>query len=213
MGAELKNVNILLCLETFGEYKNIEKHLNTKFPLIAQNSEMKNHLIFFRGYMNYKFFLTFWLEKLHITSPFQNEVFEKRKMNYDFKSNQIYHNELDLLIRTDSLKYFSNNIFKNRQYKSKVYPKKLYKLQQNIFRKIAAILERNNSNVKVIISPLYNFDKINPQDLKFLSKVFGSNVYDFSGLNFLSRPISNWYETFHYRPSVGKQILKKIYNE
>lgn len=66
---------------------------------------------------------------------------------------------------------------------------------------------------KVVINPLYDQNKINSRDLATLKDIFGSdNVYDFSGVNWITSDYHNYYEESHYRPHVAKWILGKIYN-
>jgi hypothetical protein len=52
----------------------------------------------------------------------------------------------------------------------------------------------------------------NPKDLNFLKNLFGSNLYDYSGINEFTNNKLNYYESSHFRPVVGDKILNSIYN-
>ena len=77
---------------------------------------------------------------------------------------------------------------------------------------ISNILKRNNTNFQLVISPLYHQEKLNPVDFSILQHTFGTaHVHDFSGLNEFTIPVGNYYEENHYRPIVGRKILRVIY--
>ncbi len=76
------------------------------------------------------------------------------------------------------------------------------------------ILVKHHTNYKIIISPLYDQKKLNPQDLAYLKEVFGkNNVFDFSGVNEYTSDYHNYYENSHYLPSVARDIMSKVYNQ
>ena len=81
-------------------------------------------------------------------------------------------------------------------------------------REMAGIFKHNNTNYKLVISPLYNTPKFNNTDFETLVRIFGSeNVFDFSGENSITSNYRNYYERSHYRPEVGRQILEIIYSD
>ncbi|MCX6296671.1 MAG: hypothetical protein NTX97_11510, partial [Bacteroidetes bacterium] len=77
-----------------------------------------------------------------------------------------------------------------------------------------SILKSHNTQYKIVISPLYNQEKLDPGDLNYLVNLFGGeNVFDFSGINFITNDFHNYYETSHYRPFVCDYILNIIYSK
>lgn len=82
-----------------------------------------------------------------------------------------------------------------------------------ILDRIKNELQSCGTEYKIVIGPLYNQIKLNPNDLLILKEYFGyGNVFDFSGVNEFTDDISNYYENSHYRPNVGKKIMEYIYN-
>ena len=80
--------------------------------------------------------------------------------------------------------------------------------------KIKSLIDESKTNCKIIISPLYNQIKFNPEDLIILQNIFGTNnVYDFSGINEYTNNTLNYYENSHYRPILCDQILSIIYKD
>ena len=80
-----------------------------------------------------------------------------------------------------------------------------------MFKEIKNILERNKTNYKIVLSPVYDQIKFSRQDKKILKTIFGAHLYDFTGANFITNDIINWYETSHYRPNIADTILNIIY--
>ena len=80
-----------------------------------------------------------------------------------------------------------------------------------MLKEIKRLLLKNKTKFKVVLSPLYEQTKFNPHDLQILKYVFGKNLYDFTGKNRFTDKITNYYESSHFRPSVGDSIMKIIY--
>ena len=70
----------------------------------------------------------------------------------------------------------------------------------------------NSFLIRVLISPDYDQKELHPYDRKILQSIFGKeNVYDFSGINEFTKDYHNYYESGHYRPSLGNKLLERIY--
>jgi hypothetical protein len=105
-------------------------------------------------------------------------------------------------------------IFYHRDETAKSYqPAVIKDVQLTYLKEIRRILAANGTNYKIIISPLYDQKYISPDDLVRLKEVFGpDNVYDYSGINDITRDIHNYYETSHFRPHVARRIMAEIYS-
>jgi len=84
--------------------------------------------------------------------------------------------------------------------------------QKHVLIDLRDLLLSHKTDYRIVISPLYDQIKLNPDDLQFLNETFGEEkVYDFSGVNEYTNNVSNYYEYSHYRPQLCRQILKIIY--
>ena len=84
---------------------------------------------------------------------------------------------------------------------------------QRLLREIAALLRRQRSELRVVVTP--NFDQVPlaGEDLIALQTIFGADrVWDFSGVNKFTSDIHNYYEERHFIPSVANEILATIYD-
>ena len=80
------------------------------------------------------------------------------------------------------------------------------------FKDVKDIFDRHKTSYKIVISPLYDQIKLNPQTYKILCSIFGKeNIYDFSGPNKWNKDYHNYYESSHYRPIVSAEIMDIIY--
>jgi hypothetical protein len=72
-------------------------------------------------------------------------------------------------------------------------------------------LKTENVNYKIILSPLFEQLKWHPNDFNLLKNLFGSNLVDYSGINYFTNNKLNYYESSHFRPIVGNEILQQMY--
>lgn len=123
---------------------------------------------------------------------------------------------IELEIKEDSVGYYNKmkklNVFsESRKRKQKVDT--LSDLTFEILKEISKIFEENKTDFNIIISPLYNQVPFKKEYLKKMEQIFKkSNVYDFSGVNYITSSFGNYYEQSHYRPHVARLILKELNN-
>ena len=81
------------------------------------------------------------------------------------------------------------------------------------FEKMADILKRHHTDYKIIIGPMWDQKRLNPNDYDTLCRIFGkNNVYDLSGVNKWTVDFHNYYEYSHYTPKASAEILDSIYS-
>ena len=83
-------------------------------------------------------------------------------------------------------------------------------------RHIKSILDRNNTDYYVILSPAYCYSNpaVNLVDLKKLKTIFGEDrVCDFTGKNSMTDDYNNFTDPNHFGQRVGWMILEEIYKK
>ena len=74
------------------------------------------------------------------------------------------------------------------------------------------LFDINQTEYKVVVSPLFDQVKLNPVDKHILDSIFGGeNVFDYSGINAYTKDTLNYYESSHYRPQLAKQVMREVY--
>lgn len=217
-GNSLDNILLILDYSTIIQDKPKEGHLFIISPPLVNNSNLFDfHKTFFSAFLNPKFLFTY----LDFTltgkvKPYmkKSNLLDDRPRNYDINSNEIRYDYFEDLIQKN--KYYTPerlSVFYERDTITQIYsPQCIFESQKGIFNDIKAIINKHNSQVKIIISPLYNQMKLNDQDIVYLKDIFGANnVFDFSGINKYTNDYKNYYENSHYRPHVARELLKFAY--
>jgi len=215
-GVALRNCLLILDDITIAKCDNHEGHLFIKHPEVSQESATAFQMEFFRVFMKPRFLIGYLDYKIHNRiRPAFNDLFMPSEVRYDPITNDIFIVSQEEEIQRAGSKYYEKkrNIFFIRDQKGKNYTTQCIKdVQKKYFEEIKMIFEKNKTNYLIIISPVYDQKYLNMTDLHYLENLFGKkNVLDFSGVNEYTNSIYNYYETIHYRPVVGRQILKNYY--
>lgn len=211
LNVEMRNVLLLVDYETLMETNNSKGHLFIKHPLISGESYYSFQKEFFSA-----FFDIYYLKSLVLSTFLSQKQVDNDNSDYNIKYNEIKYSKYERMIEKNPDDYYipKTNIFYKRDSLQSYYPQIIGKKQKDILSNIASILNQKKTYYKIIINPLYDQKKIDTLDLKELKNIFGkSNVFDFSGINFITEDVHNYYETSHYRPHVSRMILNEVYKD
>ena len=214
---EIKNVLLILDFETLIQEKSKSGHLTIISPQLVNYSNIINfHFTFFKTFLNPNFFYAFIDFKISgKVKPYMKNEFllDDRPLNYNYRTNEMRFDYFEELISQN--KYFSSNrlaVFYERKNIQIYSPISIRENQIDILNDIHVIFKKHNTNCKIVISPLYNQKKLHIEDLGFLKNLFGANnVFNYSGINIITKDYRNYYENSHYRPHVASDIMKEIY--
>lgn len=211
----IKNALILLCRDyLFYDAEHKEGYLFIKNPALNGSNKPAYQFQFFKAFLN-PTFMSSYIPYL-VTGqykPYMHGYIENRTVLIDSMTNEILFKEVEQELKENPEKYYAErkDLFYKRKGETTDTVSYIDANNEATLLKIKAILEKNKTNYKVIISPLYEEIKFSTRDEQMLERIFGSHLYDFSGKNNLSESRFNFYESSHYRPNVGDSILKKIY--
>jgi hypothetical protein len=217
-GTNIENMLLVLDYSTLIQDKPKSGHLGIISPALVDNSNIIGfHKTFFLAFLSPKFFYAFMDYKLsNQFKPYMKRGFllDDRKRNYDNVTNELRFDYLENMIHEN--KYYTPerlSIFYDRDTTIQRFSQVcILKNQMSILSNILTITKKNNTEIKIIINPLYDQLKLNKKDLEYLKTLFGyENVYDFSGINKFTNDYRNYYETSHYRPHVTSEILSIVY--
>lgn len=174
----------------------------------------KYHTIFVNTYFSKGFFVAFY-DNL-ITGNFRNymrQFLEFRKINYTPIVNDFIFTSYIEQIKKDSVGYYNRpDLFYKRNIQKNLQPPAIKAYQLKYLAMIKGSLKKNNTKYKIVLGPTYDQHYFNQQDLGILIKYFGKeNIHDFSGINEYTENVANYYEIYHYKPSVANDIMNKIY--
>lgn len=174
----------------------------------------KYHTIFINTYFSKGFFVAFYDNLL--TGNFKNymrQFLEFRKINYTPVVNDFIFTSYIEQIKKDSVGYYNQpDFFYKRSKERNLQPPAIKAYQLKYLTTIKESLKKNNTKFKIVLGPTYDQHYFNQQDLDTLIKYFGKeNIYDFSGINEYTENVANYYEIYHYKPSIANDIMQKIY--
>lgn len=174
----------------------------------------KYQMVFINTYFSKGFFLAFY-DNL-ITGNYKDymkQFLEFRKINYTPVVNDFIFTSYIEQIKKDSVAYYNQpNFFYQRSSEKNLPPPAIKKYQLKFLDMIRKSLLKNHTKFKIILGPTYDQAYFNNEDLAILQQYFGNeNIYDFSGINEYTNNVANYYEIYHYKPSVANEIMRRIY--
>ena len=131
-------------------------------------------------------------------------------------TNDYYYQKYDSMLRSDSVGFYvyKEKVFYNRPPDQNPSDPVLKEKHIEMLKDIKRIFDKNGTRFKILISPLYDQIRINGADVKTLKSIFGPNVvYDYSGVNDITRTRANYYEWSHYKPYIANKIMTEIYSQ
>ena len=216
--APVKNALFVIDAGALNKADNSAGHIFVKDPRISGESAIAFQVDFLKDFFDFDFLhalIDFKMTgkiKEYMTKDF---LLDDRPFFYDTVTNEVKLSSYDSLIQNDTAAYYKprRQLFYQRDTTTqKVSPAVIKKEQLKLLKEIRDALLDAKTNYKIVISPLYDQKKLNPADLHVLQDLFGNkNVFDFSGINAVTRNPYNYYETSHYRPPLADSLLKVVY--
>lgn len=218
LGDTIKNALIIIDRSTLTKINQSDNHLLISMPCISKSTHIEYYWCFISASLNPKF-LTAYIDYSIFNKyrPYMEALIKKSKYDHtvDITNCDIWYG-WDREIESDSTEYYNKLINKGLFYKR---PKKdiiecpVSLKEETQLRNIKTILTKHNTRYKIVISPLYDQIPMEKAQINLLERIFGKeHIYNFSGVNQLTEPIYNFYETSHYRPHIANEILSIIYN-
>ncbi|RPI17784.1 MAG: hypothetical protein EHM58_07995 [Ignavibacteriae bacterium] len=217
---KIKNCIIVVDSGLIAKTNNSDEYIYMKDPETSGESRIKFQFEFMKKFLNNKFFPQYFAYKAGKKLPEFLEYFPiVRRWSFNFNNitNDVIYSEQEKIIQENKELYYkkSNNTFYKRDFLNEImYPGIIKQEQLKMLYEIKDIFNKFGTSFKIIVYPDYNLVKFNNEDLHYLENIFGSeNVYDYSGINEITRNEENYVDFHHARSLVGDKILKEIYTE
>ncbi len=204
------------------EHKFLEDFVNDipifmKHYKIYPSSRLYFHYELFLNYLDLRFLKTYVPLKIrNLTYATTGKILDKKVSYFDTLTNEFYYEGLTDELRRDSMQYYIERSDKfplrtgnYAESKSLINQEKIQMLND-----IKGVFMENNTDYRIIISPIYDQIAFNRKDLEIIKNIFGKeNVFDFSGINEFTNKKSNFYDDLHFKPYVGKKMLDIVYSK
>ncbi len=185
--------------------------------LVGHSNLLPFHASFFFSYLDPRFLLAYF--DFMIFGRFReymrdHNVLNAEPMTYDAAANEIRYPQFEKAIAEGS--YYSGHrkeVFSRREKNPRPYSPCLGREHVRLLKEMRHIFSTHGTDVRIVISPLYNQRPLARRDLETLRSIFGPDrIYDYSGMNDITADYRNYYELSHYRPFVAARILREIYS-
>lgn len=193
-------------------------HLVATSPrLMSWGNVLTFHGAFLLAYLDPRFLLAYYDFMLFGTFRDymrDHNVLNAEPMTYDPVTNEISYPQFERAIADGS--YYTGKrlaVFRKRAKNPAPYSPTLGREHIRLLKEMQRIFAHSRTDLRIIISPLYNQRPLSPRDLAILRDIFGdTHLFDFSGRNPITTDHRNYYELSHYRPTVAARILDQVYN-
>lgn len=213
-GVKIKNLLMVIDESVLKNKPSENFYFTIKHPAISEKSYWAFQWHFLKTYLD-RNMLENYLGYLFTHNPKFTSLFLNIDLKYDPRHNEIKYAQFEQEIQTNPDSFYAarKHIFYDRDTTVQRYSKaRIGAEQRKLLQNIKTILDKHNTDVRIVISPLYNQEKLAKSDLAELVSIFGDGVvFDFSGINKFTQSKYNYYENSHYRSTVAKAIMDSIY--
>lgn len=214
-GVEIKNALISLETITFTNFVN-NIAIYMKHYEVFPSSKLNFQYLSFLNFCDLRFLVA--LIHYKITGEFHSYmdqflVFEKYE--YNSITNEFCNSGIIEELKKDSIHYYEKrlNRFPQQSGYSVEETEKITSDHIEMLNEINNIFTRHKTNLRVIICPTFNQRKFNQNDLNVLKSIFGEqHVFDFTGINRFTNNKSMYYDEFHFKKYLGKELLDSVYS-
>lgn len=214
-GADIKNLLLILDYSVFNQTVHRYNVVHILPPDISGDSDFDFQACFIKTFLTPKFFISYLDYNLfHKYRRYMHGVINPYKSTLN-GINCDFYNPLELEIEKKKEQYWIDHLnnFKTKKALGIELSQIISITAKGTLEDIAAICNRHNTNIKVIITPNFYRQKLNKEDVNILESIFGAeHVWDFSKDDAYSEKVY-FYEKTHFRPLLGEVLMKKIYCE
>ena len=220
-GDSIKNALLILDSDILQKNRDNSGHLFVSVPEVVGSSSFSFYFTYIKSSLNLRFLLAYLDYSLFKTYRASYMGFLIREAKYPHiannKNGDIWYG-YDTHIAKDSVGYYNERIASGTFYKrqeniSQDTKSTVTDKEKELLQAIKDIFDKHNTDYKIVIAPLYDQIPLEKAQLEILENTFGKeNIYNFSGKNELTEPITNFYEKSHFRPHVADTMLRFIYD-
>jgi hypothetical protein len=213
-GVKIKNL-LMVIDESVLKNKPFEDfYFTIKHPAISGKSYLAFQWDFLKTFLD-RNMLENYIGYLFTHNKSFSSLFLNIDLTYDPIHNEIHYEKFEHDIQTNPDSFYAarKGIFYKRDSTVQRYSEaRIGPAERKLLHKIKAIVDKHNTDLRIVISPLYNELKLAKSDLAELESIFGEGVvFDFSGINKFTQSKYNYYENSHYRSTVAREIMDSVY--
>ena len=193
-------------------------HIMLEHYKVSGTSTLEYYKAFFTAFLKPDFLRAYYLwETQGFADQSLNNYIFTEDFAYDKKTGDHRYFGFEEELKKDSLSYYrnrTNRFYQRNQEKQNEAPQIIGEEQKKLLLDILSSFKKLQTRYKIIITPNYDQLKFNKKDFLWLSENFGQrNVFDFSGINEMTKDVGNYYEERHFKPYIANKIIDNVYTE
>lgn len=189
-------------------------HLFIKHPQVSGRAAIYFHAEAFKAYLA-RLFAIVWYKTRGTVPPFSRDMFSPARFRLDPATNDLHFASYEEQLAADPVAYYkrlAGVMARTPPKNGESRPRSCNEEARVQLREIREIFRRNGTDYRVVVAPLYHQLRLHPADVEALVEIFGrERVFDFSGVNELTRDPHNYYEQSHFKPNVARTIMARVY--
>jgi hypothetical protein len=186
-----------------------------KDPTVAGTSWFSFHLAMFEGFLGRGFFVAYVDHSLFGKwRPYMKSNLSDHDLGYLPDTNDILVQDREDDIARMGEAYFQTYEFDDQDPQpGQPAAATIRERGRQELTELGDIFARQKTNVRILVSPMYDRRPLNHADREVLVTAFGSSsVRDFSGDNWVTRDRHNYYDKEHFRLAIARILLSKAYS-
>ncbi len=208
--------NVLICMERELLYQDKLDcgHLWVLPPCLEGDNFSAFHMAFIRAYLHPKFLRAYLDAKITgKVKPYmlEDNIFRRPYAQYDVVTNELSEGHKDVVQFPDSFYGERLSSFYERQGSISVGMPVIKENQRKMLYEIKEILQRNGTNYRIILNPIYNQVYFATEDISFLQDLFGDNLMDFSGKNRITDNYHYYSDPAHFNEYIANELMRIAY--
>lgn len=211
-GYEIDHALLLLDHRLLSLSANQNVHIFRESYRVSGETKSSYYQRFVIAFLKPNFQKAYWQYKWNGSITDDNVLWDPG-FKFHKETGDIDYARMDSLIHLDSLKFYEEinaDYFYTRD--STETSTVISTQGWSLLKSIADKLKKNNTQLRLVITPNYDQIPLHDSDLSGLQELFGTqNVFNYSGKNKFTNDIGNYYEHKHFKPYIANELLKQIY--
>jgi len=196
-GIKISNALIIADAELLSKAANSSGHLFRKHPLVSGEGFADLQFTSFKDFFNPEA-ISGYLSLPDEVPVGKKDPQQLAEMQIEKDPTSYYGPRMSMFFKRPSV----------QQYEAQV----IFEEQRKLLVEMKEIFAADNTDYRIVLSPMYDQKKLNTKDMNTLYEVFGKDhIYDFSGINDITQDMYNYFETAHYRPAIAYRIMDSVY--
>lgn len=210
----LRHVLVILGKDLLEATTDTSDPVSIKHPAVSQGSRLVFQAAFLKAFFSDLFLVKYLDYRLFRTiRPYMSGAIAPGElaMTFDRQTFDVFHTQAEREIAARPDRYYASRIRSVDRTPRDALPV-IGEPQRKMLTEIRDTFVRHGTDFQIVIGPDFERVRLSSADVALLRTLFGdTRVHDFSRDPGLGLEIHDWYDMAHYRPSLAREMLARVY--